>query len=214
MVRARVGGGWVVLAWLSVHAAAGVMQAPEVFTIDAANSRVLIRVGRAGVLAFAGHVHEVLAPVLKGRVSVEPGDPQRSSVSLEFDASALRVSGEGEPPADVPQVQEVMLSERVLDVKHFPAVAFQSRRVSARPGTRDHFELTIEGDLTLHGVTRPLIIHANTAFEPNGLSARGTFVITQSDFGIRPVTAAGGTVKVRDEVDVEFLLRARRSEAR
>jgi hypothetical protein len=41
------------------------------------------------------------------------------------------------------------------------------------------------------------------------LTARGSFSLKQSDFGMVPVTAAGGTVRVEDEVDVQFVLRAR-----
>jgi polyisoprenoid-binding protein YceI len=210
-MRARGWGGWVLFTWLSVQAASGVPQGPQVFTIDAAASHVLIEVGKTGMFGFAGHAHEVLAPSVTGRVSVEPNDWQRSSVSLEFNAAALKVNGKGEPPSDVPQVQQVMLSAQVLDVKRFPTVAFRSRRVSGAPPAVNGVALAIEGDLTLHGVTRPLTIHASATLQADRLTARGTFVIKQTDFGIRPVTAGGGTVKVKDEVQVEFVLEARRA---
>lgn len=211
MMRPIGWGGWVPLTWLLVQAASGAPQGPQVFTIDAAASHVVIHVGKTGMFGFAGHAHEVLAPSVTGRVSVEPDDWQRSSVSLEFDVAALKVDGKGEPPADVPQVQQVMLSEQVLDVKRFPTVAFRSRRVSAAPQAANGAVLAIEGDLTLHGVTRPLTIHASATRQAERLTTRGTFVIKQTDFGIRPVTAGGGTVKVKDEVQVEFVLEARRS---
>jgi polyisoprenoid-binding protein YceI len=211
MMRARGWGRWVFLTWLSLQAASGVAQGPQVFTIDPSNSHVLIQVGKEGMFGFAGHAHEVLAPGVSGRVSVEPNDLQRSTVSLEFNAAALKVSEKGEPAADVPQVQQVMLSEQVLDVKRFPTVAFRSRRVSAAPPTVKGAAVVIEGDITLHGVTRPLTIHASATVQADRLTARGTFVIKQTDFGIRPVTAGGGTVKVKDEVQVEFVLEARRS---
>ena len=78
------------------------------------------------------------------------------------------------------------------------------------PGLR---KARLEGDLTLHGVTHPLTVHSNATLQANRLTARGTFVIKQTDFGIRPVTAGGGTVKVKNEVEVEveFVLEARRS---
>ena len=211
MMRAHGWGGWVFLTWLSMQSAGGLTQGPQLYTIDAATSHVLIQVGKTGMFGFAGHAHEVVAPSVTGRVSVEPNDWQRSSVSLEFKAGALTVSGKGEPPADVPKVQQVMLSEQVLDVKRFPTVAFRSRRVSAAPPATDGLALTIDGDLTLHGVTRPLTIHARATVQADRLTARGTFVIKQTDFGIRPVTAGGGTVKVKDEVQVEFVLEAMRS---
>jgi polyisoprenoid-binding protein YceI len=208
---ARIGAwswGLVVLAWLS--ATAGVtMQAPAIFSIDAANSRVAIEVGRSGLLGFAGHDHEVIAPAVTGRVAFDPRDWAQSSVTLQFDASALKVTGKGDPPADIPKVQTVMFSDQVLDVKRFPSVAFRSRRVSVTPHGPNSADLVIEGDLTLHGETRPATVRAATTIQPDGLTARGAFLIKQTNFGMTPVTAAGGTVRVRDDVRVEFELKAR-----
>ncbi len=198
----------LVLAWAFAAAAAG-MQAPRVMTIDAASSRVEISVGRSGVFGFAGHNHEVIAPAVSGRVSFDPADWTRSSVSVKFDASALKVTGKGDPPQDVPKVQEVMLSDQVLDVKRFPAISFESRSVSARPHGAGAFDLVIEGDLTLHGVTRPLTVRATSNLDPRGMTVRGAFAIKQTDFGMEPVTAAGGTVRTKDEVGVQFAIAAR-----
>ncbi len=201
--------GAVILAWLS---AVGVitMQGPSTFSIDAANSRVVIEVGRSGLFGFAGHDHQVIAPAVTGQVTFDPNDWQRSAVTLQFDASALKVTGKGDPPADVPKVQSVMLGEQVLDVRRFQTVAFKSRRVSATPRTPATVDLVIDGDLTLHGETRPMTIRAVTTVEPGGLGARGEFTIKQTDFGMTPVTAGGGTVRVKDEVRVQFDLKARR----
>jgi polyisoprenoid-binding protein YceI len=203
-------GCGVALAWAFAQAAAG-MQGPTSLTIDAANSRIVVTVGRTGVFGFAGHTHEILAPRVSGRVTFDPADWQRSTVSLQFDASALRVTGKGDPPADIPQVQRVMLSDEVLDVKRFPTIAFRSRRVSATPRTPTALDLVIEGDATLHGATRPMIVHAAAALDADGMTVRGTFGLKQTEFGMVPVTAAGGTVRVKDEVQVEFVLKARRS---
>jgi len=199
----------IVLAWMSGRAAAQI-QAPAALTIDAAASRVLIEVGRSGAFSFAGHNHEVLAPRVSGRVMFDPTNWARSSVSVQFDASALKVTGKGDPPSDIPQVQQVMLGGEVLDVKRYPTVSFQSRRVSATPRTPVTVNLVIEGDVTLHGQTRPLSVRATAALDPGGMTVRGEFPLKQTDFGMQPVTAAAGTVRVKDEVTVQFALRARR----
>src|SRR5512142_1420893 len=105
----------LLLSWVSGRTVAG-MQAGGVLTIDPAGSRVLIEVGKTGAFSFAGHVHQVLAPAVGGRVMFEPTDWVHSAVSLKFDASALKVTGKGDPPADIPKVQQVMLGDEVLDV--------------------------------------------------------------------------------------------------
>jgi polyisoprenoid-binding protein YceI len=208
-------GSWwrvSIAAWLIAQAPIPTGSAPQVWTVDAADSQVVIRVGKAGVFAFAGHAHEVAVTDVRGQVEVNPADLSRARVSLEFTAAALRVTGKDEPPADVAEVQRVMLSDQVLDVIRFPTISFRSSRVSVAARTTTAADLLIEGNLTLHGTTRPMTIRASTAFDAGGrLTARGSCAFKQSDFGMVPVTAAGGTVRVRDEVDVQFVLRARPS---
>jgi len=186
---------------------------PTVLAIDAVNSQVLIQVGKAGLFGFAGHAHEVAATDVHGRITLDPTDLQHASVWLEFPASALRVSGKDEPPADVVEVQKVMLGERVLDVARYPTVVFTSRRVSVTARTAGTADVTIDGDLTLHATTRPMSIRASVTLDPGDrIAARGSFVLKQTDFGMVPVTAVGGTIRVRDELEIQFVLRARPSD--
>jgi polyisoprenoid-binding protein YceI len=198
-----------VAALLLTQGAASIPSGSTILTIDPKESQVLILVGKAGVLSFAGHVHEVVAPVVRGDVTVDLADWQRASVSFEFEAAALRVTGTHEAPADVPEVQRVMLSEQVLDVQRFPTIVFRSRRVSTTARTANTADMLIEGDLTLHGTTRPIAIRTNATLDAGGrLTARGAFSLKQTDFGMVPVTAAGGTIRVKDELDVQFVLKA------
>jgi polyisoprenoid-binding protein YceI len=205
------------LSWLSAPVAALLLtqlvpstaNQSMTLTIDAADSQVVILVGKAGLFGFVGHAHEVVAPGVRGDVTLDAADWQHSSVSLEFDTASLRVTGKDEPPADVPEVQRIMLSELVLDVKRFPTVAFRSRRVFVSARTADAADMRIEGDLTLHGTTRPTTIRLNVALDGESrLTARGAFSIKQTDFGMVPVTAVGGTVRVKDDLDIQFVLKA------
>lgn len=185
---------------------------PVALTIDGASSHVVIQVGKTGVFAFAGHAHEVEAPGVTGRVTFDPSDLQHANVTLEFPAAALRVTGRDEPPADAGEVQRVMQSAQVLDVKRFPTILFRSRRVYVTTRTASTADVSIEGDMTLHGTTRAMTILASVTPDTGGrLTARGSFTLKQSDFGMVPVTAAGGTVRVKDELDVQFVLRTRPS---
>ncbi|HXH06731.1 MAG TPA: YceI family protein [Vicinamibacterales bacterium] len=202
----------------------------QVFLLDPARSRVLVHVGKAGLFSFAGHTHEVAAPVRTGRVEYDPADPTRSTIVLEFDAAALRVTGRGEPAGDVPEVQRTMLGPRVLDAERFPSIRFQSRairlagastgeggdRAQAPPGETGarrgrRLSLAVTGDLTLHGVTRSVSTQVDATVDSDELVAGGRLQIRQTDFGIRPVTAGAGTVRVKDALEIEFSLVARRA---
>jgi polyisoprenoid-binding protein YceI len=204
-------GGAMVMACGALVAAPALMGGTTRLTVVPESSSVTIKVGKTGALSFAGHLHEVLAPGVSGTVVLDEAEPSRSSVSLEFRAASLRVSGAGEPPADVPKVQETMLGPQVLDAARFPSVSFRSSRVVVVTRSAAGADIRVEGAVTLRGVTRTLTIPVHVTLAPDGtMTARGSFVIRQSEYGIKPVTAGGGSIRVKDDLDVRFVFGARR----
>lgn len=182
-----------------------VLAAPRTFRLDPERSLVTVRVGKAGLLSFAGHEHRVLAPAFEGTVVVDPENLAESSVVVRFQASRLEVSPEGEPEGDAPKVQSVMLGPKVLDASRFPAIRFRSTEVRGRQAGDGRFDLEIRGELTLHGSAHPLETRVRVRLEAGTLTAEGRFGLRQSDWGIKRVSVAG-LVKVKDEVRVEYRL--------
>jgi polyisoprenoid-binding protein YceI len=198
-----VGGLALVLAASTALPAAG----PRTFTVDTARSKALIDVGKGGAFSFAGHTHEVEAPLTNGVVHFDPDNVSKSDLRLQFNAAAMKVTGKGEPAGDAPKVTEVMLGEQVLDVKKYPSITFESTVVSGR-GSASALDLMITGNLTIRGTTRP--VRAATAAKIDGdtLTATGRFAIKQTEFGIKPISV-GGAVKVKDELTITFTVVAR-----
>jgi polyisoprenoid-binding protein YceI len=203
----RTAIGALLLVWL---ASVALGAQGGTYQIDQTATSVLIVVGKAGVFSFAAHDHEVVAPAVAGSIVLDQTDVTKSKVSLEFNAAALKVTGKGEPAEDVPEVQAAMLSDRVLDVRQYPTITFRSNRVSLVRKEADRLTLNVAGDLTLHGITRPVTTRVEVGLKDPSLTATGTARIRQTDFGMTPVTAGGGTVRVKDEVDVVFRVVARR----
>jgi len=208
----RIHIGWataaVVLAGgLSVRAAN-----PRTFTVDRERSQALIEVGKSGAFSFvAGHSHEVEAPIANGVVHLDPADPSHADVRLEFDAAAMRVTGKGDPAADVPKVQQVMLGEQVLDVRRHPKITVESTSISVASDTAagaTRFDLTMTGNLSLRGATHPFKAPVNVRLDGATLTATGKFSIKQTDFGIKPISVAG-VVKVKDALNLTFAIVAR-----
>jgi polyisoprenoid-binding protein YceI len=121
----------------------------------------------------------------------------------------MKVTGKGEPGDDVPEVQRVMLSERVLDVERYPKITFVSEDVAVVQQSGDRMRLRISGQLTLKGVARRVTVPVDVLLSGDRLTAVGKTSIRQTDFDIRPVTAGAGTVKVKDSVELEFSIVAR-----
>jgi polyisoprenoid-binding protein YceI len=70
----------------------------------------------------------------------------------------------------------------------------------------------LTGKLTLHGQTQPQQIAAQVLVSGDQMSASGEFSVRQSSFGIKPVSVAGGTMKIKDDVKVTFDFVARKKE--
>jgi polyisoprenoid-binding protein YceI len=198
-------------AWIGVLALAGSLTlaaaGPRTFTVEPDRSKALIDVGKTGAFSFAGHTHEVEAPLTGGMVHFDPDDTSKSNLHLEFNATAMKVTGKGDPPADVPKVTEVMLGEQVLNVKQYPSITFDSTAVSGR-GSASALDLQITGNLTIRGTTRPVRAATSVKIEGDTLTATGKFAIKQTDFGIKPISV-GGAVKVKDELAMTFTIVAR-----
>ena len=161
-------------------------------TIDAAKSTLKIRVFKSGLFSAFGHNHEIAAPIAEGTVHLS-GD---ASVRLAIHARELRVLDPEVSAKERGDVQKTMEGPQVLDVERFPEIAFQSTAVQKK----DDKHWTIRGNLTLHGQTSPVQVDVTNNEGHYAGSAR----LLQHDFGMTPISIAGGSVKVKDEVRIEF----------
>src|SRR5262249_41855495 len=127
-----------------------------------------------------------------------------SRVSLTVESASLQVQSAGEPPDDVPKVQETMLGPKVLDVAHHPAIRFQSTAISAKEAGGGAVGLQKAGSPARQGAVRPVSVPLRVELAGTQLRAHGSTTIRQSAFGIEPVTAAAGGVRVKDDVELRF----------
>jgi len=160
-------------------------------SVDVARSMLRIHVAKKGIFSAFGHNHEVEAPIESGEV-VESG---KLSVSLRVDARKLKVV-DPEDPKSRPEVQQTMLGPQVLDSTRYPEIRFESEKIETKGP--DHWVVT--GRLTLHGQTHPISFDVARA---EGVY-KGTAMVRQTEFGMTPVSVAGGSVKVKNDVKIEF----------
>jgi len=194
---------------LALAGAVSAPAAPRTYVVDPAASAVQVHVGKSGVFGFAGHTHDVAAERFEGRVEADAEDLARSSVELSFEAAGLKVSAQGEPEGDAPKVQEVMAGPKVLDVARFPKIVFRSRTISGRRTADGVYEAQVTGELDLHGLARVITVPVRIELSGETLTASGKTTLAQRLFGIEPVTAGGGTVKVKNELGIEIRVVAR-----
>jgi hypothetical protein len=187
--RGRLG---LVVAFALIIVAGVASAGPSTERIDPERSTITIHVFKSGLFRALGDNHEIQAPIKSG--SVDAG--MSPSVQVVVDAGRMRVLDPGSSAQDRQQVQTRMIGPEVLDANRFPEIHFESTSVDRL----ESGDWTVRGQLTLHGQTRPVIV--KVAREQGHF--RGSASFRQTDFGITPVSVGGGTVKVKDEVRIDF----------
>ena len=162
--------------------------------IDTSNSKLVVHVSKAGAFSALGDDHQVEAPIAEGSV-----DEATRRVSFVVESQRMKVLDPQLSPDKRQQVQERMVGPEVLNVASFPRITFESTRVEQAGADR----LVVYGQLSLHGVTRSVVVNVRAE---NGRYV-GSATLKQKEFGITPVSIAGGTVKVKDELTIEFDVR-------
>ena len=95
---------------------------------------------------------------MSGTVTADPANLSASSVDLTFASGSLRVLPAREPSGDAPKVQEVMRGPQVLDAVRFPEIHFRSKKVTGRSLSGGAYDLSLVGDLGLHGMTQEITV--------------------------------------------------------
>jgi polyisoprenoid-binding protein YceI len=184
-------GGLTILLCLVFTSQAPLARGSGERAIDTERSVVTVRVYKAGLFSSFGHDHEIRAPIKEGAF-----DEEKSTVQFVLDARTLRVVDHEVSDKDRAEIQATMLGPKVLNSEEFREIRFRSTEVN-RP-SNDRW--IVRGDLTLHGQTRPV----EAEVERQNRGYRGSVRLRQKAFGITPISVAGGSVKVKDEVRVEF----------
>lgn len=157
-------------------------------------SRLEVETGKAGLFGFAGHDHRIRARTFSGEVIYFPEAPAQSRVEIVVPADSLVVLTP-EDTAEIRKVTEAMRTE-TLQVDRYRDVVFRSTGLSLSGDS-----LRVQGELTLVGQTRVVMVGLRVAIGTDTLRASGTFFVKQTDFGITPYRGGpGGTVRVADRI--------------
>ncbi|MFY9611257.1 MAG: YceI family protein [Blastocatellia bacterium] len=176
--------------------------AAATYRIDAGQSRFMVKAYAGGFLSALAHDHNIAIREFNGEAQFTFGTVEPASLQLKIKASSLAVTDK--VSASDRQKIEATMRDEVLEVGKYPEIVFISSKVSAAKTGEGQYQTRIAGELTLHGVTRPLTITTQLEFGDSVLRARGGFSLKQSIFDIKPVSVAGGTIKVKDELKFTF----------
>jgi polyisoprenoid-binding protein YceI len=181
------------------------------YTIVASESSVWVFAAKAGLFSALAHDHEIGVKSFTGTVVMPEAGASSGSLELDVNAQSLVVLDKKASEEDKKKISDSMHGEVLESAKH-PKITFKSVSIGdvklAGEGT---FSFTVNGDLTLHGVTKRIAVPVTAKITAQQLRASGKYTLKQTDFGIKPYSAAGGTVKVKNEVVINFDIVAKAS---
>lgn len=174
---------------------AGAAQAAK-YDIDARHTQVLFTYNHFGYSNITGRFTEV-----SGTFDFDAKDPAKSSIEVQLPISSVSTG--------VVKMDEHLRSPDMFDEAQFPTASFKSTKVTSAGGNK----LKVAGDLTIHGVTRPVVLDVtvNSTAPKRDTPAAGfdaSTTIKRSDFGVNFMLPG-----VADEVKLSITMEAKAAEA-
>ncbi len=172
------------------------------YRIDASRSSFTAQAFAEGMLSFMGHNPTFAVGRYGGEIQLDSDNREVDSMLLIAQADKLSLLDKVSAK-DAAEIENTM-REEVLEISRHPEIVFVSRDVSMRQIADNRYAVKINGSLSLHGETRGQTIEAEAEISGKTIRAQGEFKLKQSDFNIKKVKALGGTLKVKDEVEISF----------
>lgn len=195
-------------AYASLRAAGG-----RVMRLQPEASRLRIFVFRGGRATSLGHNHVLTAPEFDGYFYLPEGDMSGARFDLRFRLDKLVFDLPAErldagpafaaviSDAAIAVTREHMLGPDNMQADRYPFVRIRSLDIR---GEAPRFAARIAIDM--HGQTREMLVPLTVTGLPQRVSASGSLVLRQSDFGVQPYSVMAGLLAVQDDVVVEFNL--------
>lgn len=199
----------LVLAAFMTPASLTAPPATVTYTLDASQSKFMAHAKRSGLLWFKGKSHHLAASDFSGQVEITPDSITPASLHLVVKAASLHETG-----ADFTDQQKQIIDKELKDIvllpAQYPDITFQSTNVTSKGLGAGRYEVKINGNLTLLGVTHQTTIPATITLNGSTLRATGKFSIDRDDYKVKATSAAHGLVRVDDDIKFEFDILGRR----
>jgi polyisoprenoid-binding protein YceI len=164
--------------------------------------RLTLKTTRVGLAAKAGHDLTIEVTRWSAHVVVpgdDQGDPSAATLSAEADLGSLTTregTGGAKPLTQTDRDEIDKTARRILAGRGNATATFESSQAKVLPDGGE-----IEGTVTINDTARPLRLRLT---EQGPGRYQGTGTIVQSAHGIKPYSAFLGTLKLQDEVKLEF----------
>jgi polyisoprenoid-binding protein YceI len=186
------------------------LSSPDVrYRLDPSQSKFIVHANRTGLAWFKGHSHRIAVGDFSGTAELNLDAVNPASLELTVRAASL----EETDPVFTPEQKKIInkeVNELVLETAKYPEITFKSTDVKGSL-VAGKFDVRIGGNLTMHGVTKHIVIPATVTVSGDTMRAVGKFEIDRKDFNVNATEAFHGFVKVKHHLKFEFDIVGKRS---
>jgi polyisoprenoid-binding protein YceI len=181
------------------------------YVVDARRSRFTVQAFATGILSAMGHNPTIGIRTFAGQVRFDPEALRGSEFRLTVQAASLSVEDDISDK-DRREIERMMQSD-VLEIDKYPEIRYEAPSpIAINRVDFSLFSATLNGSLSLHGITRNESFPVRILTMGEMLRTSGEFILKQSNYQIKPVSVAGGALKVKDELRFSFEMVANRQE--
>lgn len=178
------------------------------YLIDPGISRFTLRAFATGMLSALGHSPTIAISDFEGEIGLGADSLEGASLRLKIRAESLAVQDQISDKDR--REMESQMKDTVLATSRFPEVLYECTSITGNWPSEGQAVVALHGTLTLRGISRTVPISARLTAMGTLLRASGEFAISQSAFAIPPVSAVGGTLRIKDELKFTFDIAARK----
>jgi polyisoprenoid-binding protein YceI len=143
------------------------------------------------------------APVLDATITTAEGDPVAAVLAGKNGVTTVKLS----VPVDKMDCGNGTMNghmQKALKMKEFPAIAFQLENYALTKGDTA-LAGSLHGSLTIGGVAKAIVLPVTLKAGPDGaLRVAGVYELNMRDYQLQPPSLMMGTLKVRENVKVNF----------
>jgi polyisoprenoid-binding protein YceI len=195
---------WALCALLLAPALAETQETTVYEFAPSPQGRFALEVFKSGI--WNGKKHLFLFTNYRGSLRYDRAAPENSRVELKVEGTSAACQDTWVSPSDLQKVQAKALE--MMDVAKHPQLLFTSQRIVPLGGDR----FRVDGLLNIRGISKPVSVDVTLSGQDGEvLTFKGSAEVRLQDYGLKPPGAALGLIGTKNEMNLEFVLLARRA---
>ena len=164
-------------------------------------ARLALEVDKTGFMR--GKKHQFLFERYSGELRYDAARPENSHVRIAIDSASAKLMDTWLSAKDHQKVHDYALKD-MLAADRYPQMLFESTRIVRRSDSA----FSVEGTLTIRSIAKPATVDVALMPQADALWLDGSATVRLTDYGLKPPSAALGTIGTKNEMRVSVRLKA------